>query len=124
MHSLSQAQIEAAHAERVAREQLAAAQEQILAAAERAAAAPLLHPADSPQSSRDLIQSLFTLAATDPDAAMVMSRALMVVLMDLVTERAATDDAFAQRVAGIIVQSQTLPTVAPPRVPRGRQGTR
>jgi hypothetical protein len=94
------------------------------AAAERAAAAPLLNPADDPQASRDLIQSLFSLAATDPDAAMVMSRALMVVLMDLVSERAATDDAFAQRVAGVIVQSQTLPTVAPPRVPRGRQGTR
>lgn len=88
--------------------------------------APLLNPASHPDAARDLILATYQLAAIDVDVAMVLNRAMAVVLSELIWERAADDDAFAQRVAGIILQSQALPTTPPPppKTPRGKQGTK
>lgn len=76
-----------------------------------------------PAQARRLLSVLYALASEERAAAEVLNATMFTLLMDHVMERAARDDAYALRVADLIIQQQALiaQRARAAKVPRGKR---
>lgn len=72
-----------------------------------------------PTTARALWQTIAAMGRTDPDFAALLSMTLGSLLVALIGERVAADDAWALRAAGALLDMMDR-TSRPPRTPRGK----